>query len=126
MKLELAGKLFVIAAPSGAGKTSLVKALVTGHEELSVAISHTTRPQRTDEMDGVNYHFVSSQKFAEMVAAKEFIEHAGKFSYAYGTSLSSVTSLLAAGKAIILHGFRNGRARSNVTPISPIHHLDRR
>jgi guanylate kinase len=102
MKMNLTGKLFVIAAPSGAGKTSLVKALVERHNDLNVAISHTTRPRRAHEQDGVNYHFVSAGKFAEMQAEGEFIEAATVFDNQYGTSWSAIHSILATGKNIIL------------------------
>ena len=74
MTMDLAGKLYVIAAPSGAGKTSLVKALVENNRDLNVAISHTTRPRRPDEQDGVNYHFVSPSAFASMRQENKFVE----------------------------------------------------
>lgn len=102
MKMDLTGKLYVIAAPSGAGKTSLVKALVENSSDLNVAISHTTRPRRPHEQDGVNYHFVSPALFAKMLQEGEFVEYARVFDNHYGTSWSAIHSILATGKDIIL------------------------
>jgi len=100
--MDLAGKLYVIAAPSGAGKTSLVKALVENNSHLNVAISHTTRPKRPDEQDGINYHFVSAASFASMRQTGEFVEYAEVFDNLYGTSWSAIQSILDTGKDIIL------------------------
>lgn len=102
MKMDLAGRLYVIAAPSGAGKTSLVKALVENNGNLNVAISHTTRPRRSDEQDGVNYHFVSSELFAVMQQEGDFVESAEVFNNQYGTSWVAINAILAAGKDIVL------------------------
>ncbi|MDK1024048.1 MAG: guanylate kinase [Gammaproteobacteria bacterium] len=102
MKMDLAGKLYVIAAPSGAGKTSLVKALVENNDALNVAISHTTRPRRLDEQDGVNYHFISSEAFTKMRQAGDFVEYAEVFNNQYGTSWSAIHAILATGKDIVL------------------------
>ena len=68
------GQLFVISAPSGAGKTSLVKALIESDPTTDVSVSHTTRPQRPGETDGVNYHFVSDAEFRAMIEAGDFLE----------------------------------------------------
>jgi guanylate kinase len=96
------GRLFVISAPSGAGKTSLVKALVESTPEISVSISHTTRAMRTGEQDGVNYHFVTVETFQELVKKSAFLEHAQVFDNYYGTSRDSVLEQLAQGDDLIL------------------------
>lgn len=96
------GKLFVLAAPSGAGKTSLVNALVQSEPELRFSVSHTTRPPRRGEVNGVNYFFVTAEKFREMVAAGEFLEHAEVFDNLYGTSRAAVEALLGQGLDVLL------------------------
>ena len=78
--------LFIIAAPSGCGKTSLVESLINGTKNLRVSISHTTRKPRADEVNGTNYHFVSVSEFQKMVNEDAFIEHAEVFENLYGTS----------------------------------------
>lgn len=102
MKGTTRGTLFVISAPSGAGKTSLVKALVESTAGMDVSVSHTTRPQRPSEEDGVNYHFVSADSFTDMVNAGAFLEHAEVFGNLYGTSTDQVQQQLAQGKDVIL------------------------
>ena len=72
----MSGTLFIVAAASGTGKTSLVKALVSADERLGVSVSHTTRPPRPGEVDGVNYHFTSRERFLADVAVGQFLEHA--------------------------------------------------
>ena len=95
--------LFTISAPSGAGKTSLVKALLANKpDELAVGVSHSTREIRPGESNGVDYHFVSLTDFEAMVDRGEFIEHARVFDNCYGTALSSVQGLLESGKHVIL------------------------
>lgn len=96
------GHLFVVSAPSGAGKTSLVRALLDARAALRVSVSHTTRARRPGEVDGVDYHFVDDAHFARMAAAGEFLEHATVFDHAYGTSRAAVTALLEAGHDVIL------------------------
>ncbi|ROR99093.1 guanylate kinase [Sinobacterium caligoides] len=96
------GTLYTIAAPSGAGKTSLVKALIESKKFVNVSVSHTTRPPRPGEIDGVNYHFVSPQQFQAMLAESQFIEHAEVFGNFYGTSRQWVESNLAQGLDVIL------------------------
>lgn len=96
------GNLFIISAPSGAGKTSLVKALAEETDNLLVSISHTTRPMRDSEMDGVNYHFVPKEQFNEMIGQGAFLEHANVFGNLYGTSEAWVREMLAKGKDVIL------------------------
>ena len=95
--------LFTISAPSGAGKTSLVKALLDNRGgSVAVSVSHSTRPIRPGEVDGVAYHFVALTEFDQMVAEEEFLEHARVFDNCYGTATSSVEALLASGKHVIL------------------------
>lgn len=96
------GILFIIAAPSGAGKTSLVKALLTRDSALKVSVSHTTRPRRSTESDGVNYHFVGTEAFEALVAKGEFLEHADVFGNQYGTARTSVAACFASGMDVIL------------------------
>jgi len=96
------GDLFVISAPSGAGKTSLVAALQSSEPGLHVSVSHTTRPHRRNESDGVNYHFVSEKDFVAMIDADAFLEHARVFDHRYGTARDSVEKFLAAGEDVIL------------------------
>ncbi len=96
------GCLYVIAAPSGAGKTSLVKAVLARDPALRVSISHTTRKPRENERDGEHYHFVGVDEFNRLVAAGEFLEHAQVFDNYYGTSRRGVEALRAAGHDVIL------------------------
>ena len=96
------GRLFVIAAPSGAGKTSLVRALMEREPSLGFSVSFTTRPRRPTEVDGRDYHFVTPARFAEMLAADAFLEHARVFDNAYGTGRAQVEEALAAGRDLIL------------------------
>ena len=95
--------LFTISAPSGAGKTSLVKALLEKRAEpVTVCVSHSTRAIRPGEVDGEAYHFVSPERFNQMVDDNEFLEYARVFDNFYGTARSSVEKLLASGKHVIL------------------------
>jgi guanylate kinase len=96
------GQLFVIAAPSGAGKTSLVKALLARHPELHVSVSHTTRKRRPNEEEGREYYFVSVPQFEELVAAGQFLEHARVFDNLYGTGRKPVAEQLARGHNVVL------------------------
>ena len=96
------GNLFIVSAPSGAGKTSLVKALLEEHPSLRVATSYTTRECRPGEVDGVNYHFVTQSRFHQMIADGEFVEHAEVFGNFYGTSQKQILELLSAGSDVIL------------------------
>lgn len=97
-----AGTLFVVSAPSGAGKTSLVKALLEATPGLTVSVSHTTRAPRPGESDGADYHFVDAARFDAMVEAGEFLEHARVFDNQYGTSRAAVVERLQAGEDVIL------------------------
>lgn len=96
------GKLYIIAAPSGAGKTSLVKAMVQSTPHVRVSVSHTTREMRPGEQDGVNYHFTSVESFKEMLGAGVFLEHAEVFGNYYGTSETWVREQLDKGEDVIL------------------------
>jgi len=94
--------LFIIAAPSGCGKTSLVKALMERSKNLSVSVSYTTRKARKGEVNGENYHFVSKTTFAQMIANNDFVEYAEVFGNMYGTARSSINEKLNANIDIIL------------------------
>ena len=96
------GRLFVVAAPSGAGKTSLVRALMEREPGLRFSISYTTRPQRPSEQHGRDYFFVDREEFDRMVEAGEFLEHAQVFDNRYGTARRVVEEALAAGQDLIL------------------------
>ena len=96
------GRLYVVSAPSGAGKTSLVKALLRSEPRLRLSISHTTRTRRPTEAEGREYHFVSKPQFAELVKRDEFLEHARVFDNDYGTSRAFVESQLAQGDDVLL------------------------
>lgn len=96
------GKLFIISAPSGAGKSSLAKALMERMPRLALSVSHTTRAPRPGEQDGVHYHFVTHAQFEAMVAGDQFAEYARVFDNYYGTAWDSIERLLAAGKDVIL------------------------
>ena len=96
------GTLFIIAAPSGAGKTSLVKAIIEQVDNIEVSISHTTRNPRHDEKDKVAYHFTDENEFKNLIKQNEFLEYAKVFDNYYGTSRNWVEQELASGKNIIL------------------------
>ncbi len=96
------GSLFVIAAPSGAGKTSLVKAVLDRDPSLRVSISHTTRKQRPSEVPGQHYHFIDVDEFKRLRDAGEFLEHAQVFDNFYGTGRAQVEALRNAGHDVIL------------------------
>jgi guanylate kinase len=96
------GKLFVIAAPSGAGKTSLVRALMERLPELRFSISYTTRKQRDAETHGRDYFFVDKETFQRMIADSEFLENAQVFDNFYGTSRAQVESMLNQGSNVLL------------------------
>lgn len=110
-----AGRLFVVAAPSGAGKTSLVRALMERQPRLRFSVSYTTRKPRPTEIDGEDYHFVSPAQFDAMVQNDEFLEHARVFDNQYGTGVRVVQEGLARGEWLLLEidwqGARQVRAR---------------
>jgi len=96
------GKLFVISAPSGAGKTSLVTSLLAARPNLTVSVSHTTRKPRANEVEGRDYHFVTPAQFHELIRQNAFLEHAQVFDNFYGTGAAQVRDKLAAGKDVLL------------------------
>ena len=96
------GTLYIVSAPSGAGKTSLVQALIDTMAQVRVSVSHTTRAMRPGEVDGVNYHFTAREDFVEMLKQGDFLEHAEVFGNLYGTSHSWVKQTLAKGYDLIL------------------------
>jgi guanylate kinase len=110
------GQLWVIAAPSGAGKTSLVRALLERDPALKFSISYTTRKPRASEVDGRDYFFISEPRFREMVRDEAFLEHAQVFDHWYGTGREHVAGLQSAGYTVVLEidwqGARQVRARA--------------
>lgn len=96
------GMLYIISAPSGAGKTSLVKALLEEIDLIEVSVSYTTRAKRSGEREGVDYHYVEQETFKQMIAEEQFIEYAEVFGNYYGTSKKQIKERLKAGVDIIL------------------------
>lgn len=96
------GTLYIVSAPSGAGKTSLVHAILETVPEVVVSVSHTTRRKREAEVDGRDYHFVDHQRFQQMIDRGDFLEHASVFGNSYGTSRQHIQELLESGKDVIL------------------------
>jgi guanylate kinase len=109
------GRLYVVAAPSGAGKTSLVKALMEREPRIQFSVSYTTRHPRPNEIPGRDYHFVSQERFQEMIANHEFLEHAQVFDNCYGTGVHTVQEALSNGEQLLLEidwqGARQVRSR---------------
>jgi guanylate kinase len=109
------GRLYVVSAPSGAGKTSLVKALMEREPRIRFSVSYTTRKPRPNEIPGRDYHFVSMERFEEMVAHDEFLEHAQVFDNCYATGVRAVEEALANGEQLLLEidwqGARQVRSR---------------
>ena len=111
------GTLYTVSAPSGAGKTSLVAALIERTEALRVSVSHTTREKRPGEENGVNYHFVDEGSFLAMLEKAEFLEHAKVFGNLYGTSQPWVQDQLTQGTDVILEIDWQGAAQvKNLLP----------
>ncbi len=102
MQPPATGNLFTVSAPSGAGKTSLVRALVDRNQDLCVSVSHTTRAQRPGEENGINYHFVDRESFESSAKNGEFFEWAEVFGNLYGTARTEVTARLKQGTDVIL------------------------
>ena len=99
---NVSGTLFIVAAPSGGGKTSLVKKLISDLDRIVVSISHTTRSIRPGEIHGVDYFFVDEKKFISMIESSSFVEHAQVFKHFYGTSAAQITDRLQAGIDVVL------------------------
>jgi len=112
----MSGRLFVIAAPSGAGKTSLVKAALERESNLRVCVSHTTRPKRPNEIDGRDYHFIDVPTFKTLIDADGFLEYAPVFDNFYGTSRAALAEAFGRGHNVILEidwqGARQVRERT--------------
>lgn len=102
MTNQVLGSLFIVAAPSGGGKTSLVQQLVGSLQDIVVSISHTTRKKRPNEVDGVDYYFVDQTTFMQMVKDGAFLEHAEVFNHHYGTSEAQITTRLKKGIDVVL------------------------
>ncbi len=100
--IKTAGCLFIISAPSGTGKTSLVRALLQSDFQLSLSVSHTTRPPRSEEVDGKDYHFVDSDTFRKMLFNGEFLESAEVYGNLYGTSQQWINEAITSGQDILL------------------------
>ena len=96
------GQLFVITAPSGTGKNTIIEMVRKDLKELGYSISHTTRAPRKGEIDGVHYYFVGKKQFEKMIQAQEFVEWAVVYNELYGTSISSVRSAQVSGKDVLL------------------------
>ena len=116
------GKLFVISAPSGAGKTSLVRSLLATRPNLVASVSHTTRKPRPLELEGQDYYFVTPERFRQLVDEGAFLEHATVFGNQYGTGRAQIEDKLAAGKHVLLEIDWQGarqvrRARPDCTSI---------
>jgi len=102
MQGKLIGTLFIVSAPSGTGKTSLVNALVRDTNHLKLSISSTTRPIRPREIDGYHYHFIEENKFKQKITAGDFLEYAEVFGNFYGTSQEAVDKMLHEGHDVVL------------------------
>ena len=100
--MSKAGTLYIVSAPSGAGKTTLVGALLKNMPDIKASISHTTRPMRPSEKEGVNYHFVSEEMFLSLINKEAFLEYAQVFNHFYGTSKEWVEKTLSEGIDVIL------------------------
>jgi len=98
----MSGTLYIVAAPSGAGKSSLVNALLERERDIVLSISHTTRPPRPGDVDGEHYHFVNRGVFDRLVVDNAFLEHAEVFGNLYGTSRKAVEPLLEQGRDVLL------------------------
>jgi guanylate kinase len=118
---SVTGTLYIFSAPSGAGKTSLVTALLKSTDQIMVSVSHTTRAPREGEVDGQHYHFIDVPTYNNMVEGNAFVEHAQVFDNFYGTSQASIEAKLAEGMDVILEidwqGARQVRERMQTTSV---------
>lgn len=101
MKISRRGLMLVLSSPSGAGKSTISRALLSGHDDLTMSVSATTRPQRPGEVEGRDYFFIDTARFKEMVANGEFLEHAKVFDNYYGTPRGPVEAALRAGNDVL-------------------------
>lgn len=99
---DMSGNLYIVAAPSGAGKTTLVNALLAGGHDLALSVSYTTRAPRPGEVDHREYHFISGEEFRAIIARGEFLEHAEVHGNRYGTSAPWIAEQIAAGRDLLL------------------------
>ena len=95
------GLMLVLSSPSGAGKTTICRHLLPADDQINLSVSATTRPKRSNEIDGVDYHFVDQETFDAMVAGDEFLEHANEFGHSYGTPRAAVEEALEAGDDVL-------------------------
>jgi guanylate kinase len=116
-----AGNLFVIAAPSGGGKTSLTRALLEREPGIRLSVSYTTRPPRPGERDGVDYHFVAADRFAVLKDGNEFLEHAHVHGNWYATSATWLKSQVSAGQDVLLEIDWQGAAQVRVLIPASVH-----
>ncbi len=100
--MNVKGNVFIVSAPSGAGKTSLVKRLINDTDNIQVAVSHTTRPARQGDVDGQDYYFVERPTFEQMMTNGDFVEYAEVFGNYYGTSHLAIERCLGSGSDVIL------------------------
>ena len=111
----MSGKLLILSAPSGAGKTSLARALIEKVPNTSMSISHTTRNCRAGEQHGVDYFFVTEDEFQAMIASDQFLEHAKVYDRSYGTSRQNIEELLQKGVNVLLDvDWQGARAVKNL------------
>jgi len=115
------GNLFVIAAPSGGGKTSLTRALLERQRGIRLSVSYTTRPPRPGEQDGVDYHFISADRFASLKDGGEFLEHAHVHGNWYATSATWLKSQVSAGQDVLLEIDWQGAAQVRVLIPQSVH-----
>tara|TARA_B100001093_G_scaffold471456_1_gene493753 strand:- start:1928 stop:2518 length:591 start_codon:yes stop_codon:yes gene_type:complete len=101
MKEKETGLMVILSSPSGAGKTTITKKIQQKHQNFKISVSHTTRPPRSNELDGVDYHFVNKQKFKNLINNGEFYEYAKIFDNYYGTSKKSVRNLLETNNDVL-------------------------
>jgi guanylate kinase len=109
-------KLIIISAPSGCGKTSLVKALLEQRDDVIVSISHTTRAKRTGDTNGIDYHFITTQEFEKLIQNNEFIEWATVFGNLYGTSKKSLQQSLQTSSVIVEIDWQGARQLKQIFP----------